>query len=100
MSPERYTAVKRLRTIIGHLEGVITMLEDGRPGEEVLHQLCAVQAALRATGYVLLQNQMEDSLAFIRENPCADERQAELEKLCDLYRFVGGIHSRFKEAIT
>ena len=76
------------------------MLEAGRSGEEVLHQLCAVQAALRAAGYVLLQKQLQDSLAFIRENPCAEECQAELKKLCDLYRFVVGFPSHFKEATS
>ena len=48
MKPEQPSEiVRRLRCAAGHLNAVIEMTETGQPCEQVLHQLNAVEAALR-----------------------------------------------------
>lgn len=42
--------IRRMRCAAGHLNAVIKMTEEGKPCEQVLHQLDAVQAALQAVG--------------------------------------------------
>ena len=45
---ERNEIVRRLRVSEGHLHVIIGMVESNQPYEQVLHQLRAVRAALRA----------------------------------------------------
>ncbi|MDP1715698.1 MAG: metal-sensing transcriptional repressor [Anaerolineales bacterium] len=42
--------LQRLRCAAGHLNAVIKMAEAGEPCEQLLHQLGAVDAAMRAAG--------------------------------------------------
>ncbi|HLA99522.1 MAG TPA: metal-sensing transcriptional repressor [Anaerolineales bacterium] len=88
MSPEERAILRRLCTAEGHLHAVIIMLKTGKPGDEVLHQLGAVQSALRLAGYALARHQVKRSLEAILCAPCEEERQTELDKLKDLYRWL------------
>jgi hypothetical protein NreA len=86
-SSEPQTAiVRRLRSVEGHLHAVVDMVEAGRPCEEVLHQLDAVEAALCAAGRALRYCQFCQSIDVIRCSPNAEARLAELERLATLYR--------------
>ena len=80
--------VRRLRSAGGHLEAIIDMLEAGELCEPILHQLSAVEAALRAAGSRLLACQLRQSQEVIRHNPCAEERIAEITRLLVLYHHL------------
>ena len=89
MHPEERTAiVMRLRSAEGHLGAVIGLLEAGKPCEQVLHQLGAVRAALRAAGARLLDNQINYSEEIIQNGTCPEDRAAELNRLVNLYYLV------------
>lgn len=90
MSPEEQAILARLRSAEGHLHAIIVMLESGRPRDQVLHQLGAVQSALRAAGCALARHQAKRSLEVILANPCEEEQRAELDKLKDIYRWLTG----------
>lgn len=49
----------RLNRIIGQLNGIGNMLDENRYCGEVLTQVAAVESALQAFGYVILQDHME-----------------------------------------
>lgn len=85
---ERSEIVRRLRSAEGHLGAVIGLVEAGKPCEQVLHQLGAVRAALRAAGARLLDCQINYSEELVRQNPCPEERAAELTRLVNLYYLV------------
>lgn len=51
--------IQRLRIAKGHLEKVISMVEKGVYCMDVVHQLVAVQGALRETSGVILKEHME-----------------------------------------
>ena len=86
MKPDQQSdVIRRLRCAVGHLNAVIEMAEAGQPCEEVLHQLNAVQAALRVTGSKLLICQVQSSQAIILESPSSQQRTSELKRLQSLY---------------
>lgn len=51
--------LNRMARLIGHLQSVQTMIEDGRDCSEVLIQLSAVDAAIKSVSRVILQDHME-----------------------------------------
>lgn len=58
-SPEEQRAVlNRLSRVIGHLESIKRMVEDGRDCSEVLIQLSAVKSAVNNTGREILKNHL------------------------------------------
>ncbi len=52
-------ALNRLKTVRGHLEGVIGMVEDERYCPDVMKQVSALQGSLERVNRVLLQNHLE-----------------------------------------
>lgn len=95
ISPEERAVLARLHTAQGHLRATITMLETGQPGEQVLHQLGAIQAALRAAGCALLRLQLKHCLMAILHSPCEEARQAEIEKCLALFRQKRRFYDQF-----
>lgn len=86
MKPEQQAEIiRRLCCAAGHLNAVIEMVEKGQPCEQVLHQLNAVQAALRAAGARIVHCQVRSSQAIILKSPSSKQRLAELERLQSLY---------------
>ena len=86
MKPDRRSEIiRRLRCAAGHLNAVITMADAGEPCEQVLHQLGAVDAAIRAAGVRLIICQTESSQAIILDSPSPKQRMAELKRLQSLY---------------
>ncbi len=49
----------RLNRITGQLNGIGRMLEENRYCGDILNQVAAVESALQAFGYLILQNHME-----------------------------------------
>lgn len=49
----------RLNRITGQLNGICRMLEENRYCGDILNQVAAVESALQAFGYLILQNHME-----------------------------------------
>lgn len=78
--------IRRLHCAAGHLNAVIEMAESGQPCEQVLHQLNAVQSALRAAGLKIIHSQAQTSQAVILNSSSCEERIAELKRLQSLYR--------------
>lgn len=77
--------LNRLSRLIGHLQSIKRMVEDGRDCSEVLIQLSAVKAAINSTGKVILQEHIEHCLVDAIETGDM-EAIAELSKAID--RFI------------
>lgn len=52
-------SLNRLRTVRGHLEAVIGMVEEERYCPEIMKQVSALQASLEKVNRVILQNHLE-----------------------------------------
>ena len=86
MKPDQQPDIlRRLRCAAGHLNAVIEMTQAGQPCEEVLHQLNAVQAALRVTGGKLIICQAQSSQEIILDSPSPEQRASEMRRLQSLY---------------
>ena len=59
MRADRKKVEPLLRTARGQLDGVLKMIEDDRYCGDILMQVAAVESALQALGYVMLQDHME-----------------------------------------
>lgn len=74
----------RLKIARGHLDKVISMVEQGHYCIDVIHQSLAVQAALRETDHVILKNHMEtcvaDAIKEGKSNEVIDEVMKVMEK--------------------
>jgi DNA-binding FrmR family transcriptional regulator len=77
--------LNRMARLIGHMQSVRRMVEDGRDCSEVLLQLSAVDAALKNVGKIILKDHMEHCIIDAVQN---DDREAlaRLEQAID--RFV------------
>jgi DNA-binding FrmR family transcriptional regulator len=53
------SALNRLKTVRGHLDGVIRMVEEERYCPEIMKQVSALQGSLEGVNRILLQNHIE-----------------------------------------
>lgn len=73
----RRAALNRLKTVRGHLDGVIDMVEGERYCPDIMKQVSAVQGSLEKVNRVLLQNHVEtcvlEAVAEGRSEQIVDE---------------------------
>jgi CsoR family transcriptional regulator, copper-sensing transcriptional repressor len=55
----KQSARNRLKTVRGHVEAVLTMVEDERYCPDIMKQVSAIQASLERVNRILLQNHLE-----------------------------------------
>jgi DNA-binding FrmR family transcriptional regulator len=77
--------MQRLRSAAGHLNAVLEMAESGQSCEVVLHQLNAVQAALRVAGTKIICCEAESIREGILNSALFPQCSAELHRLQSLY---------------
>ena len=77
--------MQRLRSTAGHLNSVIKMAESGEPCEDVLHQLNAVQSALRIVGTKIICCETKSIREDILNSLSFPQCSAELHRLQSLY---------------
>lgn len=82
----RRSLLARLRTAEGHLRSVTLMVEDGQDLDQILHQLGAVQAAVRRVQREILIQCVNESLEIIETEECPEKSSLEVERIYHLYR--------------
>lgn len=73
--------LNRLRRAQGQLNGVITMIEQGRDCKEVVTQLAAVSKALDRAGFKIVASGLRDCINGTKHGDGPPMTEAELEKL-------------------
>lgn len=68
----------RLKIARGHLDKVITMMEDDAYCIDVMHQMQAIASGLKETGNVLLENHLKTCVAEAIRKGRTDESIAEI----------------------
>jgi len=61
--PQSTDVINRLARIEGHVRAVKHMSEAGKPCAEVLHQIGAVQAALRKVAQIVLEDHLDHCIS-------------------------------------
>lgn len=77
--------IRRLKRIEGHVRAVREMSEAGRPCAEVIHQIGAIEAALRRTANAVLADHLEKCIASSVNNGPARELITELKAALNSY---------------
>ncbi|MGE5654496.1 MAG: metal-sensitive transcriptional regulator [Bacillota bacterium] len=57
--PQSTDVINRLARIEGHVKAVRKMAEEGKPCSDILHQIAAIEAALRKAASIVLDDHLE-----------------------------------------
>ena len=80
LKPEEVApAINRIKRAQGQLAGVLRMLEEGRPCEDVVTQLAAVSRALDRAGFAIVATGLRQCL--LEDSEDTDLDVAKMEKL-------------------
>jgi CsoR family transcriptional regulator, copper-sensing transcriptional repressor len=77
--------INRLSRIEGHIRGVKTMLEEGRPCPEVLVQVAAVRGAVDKVARIILDEHLTDCIARAAKEGNIEEEIEELKAALDRF---------------
>lgn len=81
-------ALNRLKTVRGHLDAVIAMVEEERYCPEVMKQVSALQASLEKVNRILLQNHLETCVP----QAVAEGRSAQMvDELMETLRYTDAV---------
>lgn len=81
-------ALARLRVVRGHLDAVISMVDQDRYCPEVMKQISALQAALEKANRVLLRNHLE---TCVSDAIAAGDGKAKIDELVNSLRYSSGL---------
>lgn len=78
-------AMKRLKTIEGHVRGIERMLEQEAYCIDVLRQIQAVQSALNKVSTMILDEHMHSCLTQAVRSDDQEERERVLKEIIDVF---------------
>jgi DNA-binding FrmR family transcriptional regulator len=89
MNPEhRRQALNRLKTVRGHLDAVIRMVEEERYCPDIMKQVSALQGSLEKVNRVLLENHLETCVLHAVE----EGRTGQIvDELMEALRYAPGV---------
>jgi DNA-binding FrmR family transcriptional regulator len=79
------SALKRLKTVEGHIRGIQRMVEDDTYCIDVIHQIQAVQAALNKISAQILDEHLNSCLITAVRGEDAAERERVLKEIIDVF---------------
>lgn len=91
------TATRRLQTALGHLQGVLRMVEDEAYCPDIMKQLSAVQGSLERVNRIVLRNHLETCVSEAMREGRGDEIVDELMAALKFEPSVTGTSNRTLE---
>lgn len=82
---ETETTIRRLKTIEGHLRGVIRMVEEDAYCIDVIRQIQAVDAALNKVSTQILENHLNSCVITAIQGNDKKERQRVLKEITEVF---------------
>ena len=82
---ETDNTIRRLKTVEGHLRGVIRMVEEDAYCIDVIRQIQAVQAALSKVSSQILEGHLNSCLITAVRGEDPDERERVLKELNEVF---------------
>ncbi|MBI5931301.1 MAG: metal-sensitive transcriptional regulator [Chloroflexi bacterium] len=83
---DRTNVVNRLKSVSGHINGIITMLEEDRYCIDIIKQIQATQAALARASEIILENHLDTCLTTAIRGDDANERERVLAEVMEVFR--------------
>ena len=84
-------SLKRLRTIEGHLKGIIRMMEEDAYCIDVIRQIQAVEAALDRVSAQILETHLNSCVITAIRGSDASERERVLKEISEVFEMSGKI---------
>jgi DNA-binding FrmR family transcriptional regulator len=89
MKPEHKTsALNRLKTVRGHLDAVIRMVDEEQYCPDIMKQVSALQGSLEGVNRILLQNHVE---TCVLEHVKAGNSEQVVDELLETLRYAPGL---------
>ncbi len=86
MNQETKTAtINRLKSIAGHVNGIINMVEEDRYCIDVIKQIQAAQAALAKASQMILDNHLHTCLITAVRGDDPEDRERALAEISDVF---------------
>ena len=82
---DKAALLNRLKSIAGHVNGIVTMVEQDRYCIDVIKQLQATQAALGKVSQIILDNHLHTCLTTAIRGDDPDERERVLSEISDVF---------------
>lgn len=82
--------VRRLRSVEGHVRGILRMTEEDAYCIDVLQQIRAVQAALDKTAHLILADHLDHCVVSAVQGDDAGERRRVLDEILDVFNAAPG----------
>ncbi len=82
---ETEVTLRRLKTIEGHLRGVIRMVEEDKYCIDVIRQIQAVDAALNKVSTQILENHLNSCVITAIQGNDKKERQRVLKEITEVF---------------
>ncbi len=79
---------RRLISAGGHLKAVTSMVESDVSRKDVLHQLYAVQGALKAVSQMILKEHIRECIEILVANNSPEEQREALDSMLVLYNWT------------
>ena len=83
MAPEK--TLRRLKTIEGHLKGVIRMVEEDAYCIDIIRQIQAVEAALNKASAEILENHLNSCVITAIRGDSEQERERVLKEISEVF---------------
>lgn len=77
--------IRRLRSVEGHVRGVLNMVEEGRPCLDLVRQTQAVQGSVRQISLLLLTQHLDVCLRNASEGPDTEGYRQVRDELLTLF---------------
>ena len=81
--------VRRLRSVEGHVRGVERMVEDGEYCVDIVHQILAVQRALKKVGWLVLDRHLHTCVTSAIRGEEPSQRERVLDEILQLFEATG-----------
>jgi len=82
---ENENTLRRLKTIEGHLKGVIRMVEEDKYCIDVIRQIQAVEAALNKVSAQILENHLNSCVITAIQGNDKKERERVLKEITEVF---------------
>jgi DNA-binding FrmR family transcriptional regulator len=79
------TALRRLKTIEGHLKGIVRMVEENAYCIDVIRQIQAVEAALNKTSAQILEEHLNSCVITAIRGDSEQERERVLKEIAEVF---------------
>ena len=83
----RADAVHRLKSIAGHVNGIVRMLEEDRYCIDVIKQIQAAQTALARVSESILDSHLRTCVMTAIQGDDQDERERMLREVVEVFRY-------------